>query len=236
MRARAARHLGAFKKAVHTLKEYYRGLPDTLQPSHLPQLFPHHTHFTSLEDNREQCFEYVSQPFDETLIFFGELSNGQRVCIKFVRKYSKDAHLCCAALGCAPTLYGFETLPGGWFMVVMDAIGDDYVKLCDTNPTRSALERVRECLVRLHRENYVHGDVRSSNIVVCQSDMNKVIVLDFDWAGKIGEVKYPMNVNRAWDLWRPEGAVDGGLITAEHDMEMLGCIEYKAARFWPRKE
>lgn len=35
---------------------------------------------------------------------------------------------------------------------------------------------------------------------------------------------YVNNVNRGYNLWRPDGAVDGALITVEHDMEMLDHI------------
>ena len=46
------------------------------------------------------------------------------------------------------------------------------------------------------------------------------MLVDFDWAGKEGEVHYPMNVNRS-DIKRPDGARDGQLIKKEHDLEML---------------
>ena len=46
------------------------------------------------------------------------------------------------------------------------------------------------------------------------------MLVDFDWAGKIGEVPYPSNINII-EVMRPEGVVDDELMTAEHDMEML---------------
>jgi hypothetical protein len=46
-------------------------------------------------------------------------------------------------------------------------------------------------------------------------------LVDFDWSGKIGEIRYPMNVFRGDSLWRPDGAEDGQLVLAEHDIQML---------------
>ena len=45
--------------------------------------------------------------------------------------------------------------------------------------------------------------------------------MDFDWSGEIGEVRYSMNVNRGPGLRRPKGALDGELILADHDIEIL---------------
>lgn len=50
------------------------------------------------------------------------------------------------------------------------------------------------------------------------------MLVDFDWSGKIGEVHYPMNVNRGNGLWRPDGAYDTELIQTEHDMQMLDAM------------
>ena len=39
-----------------------------------------------------------------------------------MRHYSKDVHVFCASKGFAPILNGFQKLPGGWWMVVMETI------------------------------------------------------------------------------------------------------------------
>lgn len=49
------------------------------------------------------------------------------------------------------------------------------------------------------------------------------MLFDFDWAGKIGEVRYPYNVNRQ-DIWRPDAVRDKELVKADHDMQMLGSL------------
>jgi len=39
-----------------------------------------------------------------------------------------------------------------------------------------------------HNNNLVHGDLREPNIL-CNEE--KLVLLDFDWGGKVGEVYYP---------------------------------------------
>ena len=224
MRIKVARHLGAFRKAINALEQYYRDLPSDLTsyPSQ-SQLFPHCTSFTSLQNGLVQHFEYVSQPFSDHLIFFATLSNqpAEPVCIKFARRYSKYAHEESASLGHTPALHGFEQIPGGWLMIVMDKLPDEYVALYGSTPSSALVKNIRKHLQLLHQSGYVHGDVRNTNIMVSKFDKTKFMLVDFEWAGKDGEVRYPMNVNRGPNLWRPDDAVDGALILPEHDLDML---------------
>ena len=62
--------------------------------------------------------------------------------------------------------------------------------------------------------------VRSANIMVKKPGPPGIMLVDFDWAGVIGEVRYPMNVNNV-DIKRPSGAHDNELIMPQHDMEMV---------------
>jgi hypothetical protein len=48
-----------------------------------------------------------------------------------------------------------------------------------------------------------------------------MMLFDFEWSGEIGKVRYPMNVGRGPGLERPAGVIDGELILADHDMDML---------------
>jgi hypothetical protein len=60
-----------------------------------------------------------------------------------------------------------------------------------------------------------------TNMIVPTSGERRSILVDFDWAGKTGEVEYPPNVYHGKELWRLDGAFDGELITADHDIQML---------------
>lgn len=118
-RIRVARHVGALKRAIHSLEEHYRVLTPTHASSSSSsriQLYPYRNHFTPHADQSSQAFEYISQPFVDKLLFFGTLPDNEKICVKFVRRYSVEAHNICASMGCAPTLRSFERIEGGWFM------------------------------------------------------------------------------------------------------------------------
>ncbi|KAI9463169.1 hypothetical protein HD554DRAFT_2287753 [Boletus coccyginus] len=232
-----ARHMAAFRKAVKTLREYHEclsaiseaGPGNTL--SH-DTLFPYRTEFKSLDDGSTKSICYTKQ-FEEDgkkrwRIFFGTLQEDRRdqICIKFTRRYSEEAHLHCAKFGHAPTLRGFEKLPGGWYMVVMDwLVGYDL--LADLPETdrlpRSVFDAIREQLDILHACRLVHGDIRDTNLLVKHDDRTKFMIIDFDWAGQVGIVQYPPYVNHS-DIERPDDARDGLPIKADHDITMLDII------------
>ncbi|KAF8548570.1 hypothetical protein OG21DRAFT_1448999 [Imleria badia] len=235
-----ARHMAAFRKALRTLQAYYTDFPRELVNQSHNILFPYRTEFKSLEDGSPQTICYTKQ-FEEAgnkerLVFFGTLAGNPtiRICIKFARRYSKEAHLHCAGLGFAPKLRGFEVLPGGWYMIVMDHLVG-YDVLADLPHThrlpRSAVEAIGTQLKTLHARQMVHGDIRDTNVLVKKDNRTKLMLVDFDWAGVEGVVRYPPYVNYT-DIQRPRDARDGQLIEAAHDLEMLNDI----AETWAAKD
>jgi hypothetical protein len=231
LRMTAARHLGALKKAIDRLGSYYEAVirqTDTVSD----HMFPHPTQYFSLQDHTERKFAYVLDPnippISEKLIFFGKTDKNEDICIKFVRSYSKDVHLRLALMGCAPVLRGFETIPGGWFMVVMDMLDGSYQRFDLLLPGPELYESVMETVVSLHQKGFVHGDLRDTNIWVngnCnERSPSAFMLVDFDWSGVIGQVRYPMNMYVGPDLRRPGGAFDGELILAEHDVAMVDIM------------
>ncbi|KAF8308850.1 uncharacterized protein EI90DRAFT_3107321, partial [Cantharellus anzutake] len=226
MRMQTARFLGAAKKAILVLKNYYESqlacttAPSPAQPPNVE--FPHPTHFLSLDNVTNHSFEYLSPLNEEKLVFYGTAGD-DKICIKFVRRYSKDAHHTCSLLGFAPALRGFQSIPGGWSMVVMDFIDNTYHELEDSYAKASFETEIRTKVTSLHQAGYVHGDIRTTNIMVRKDGKPGILLVDFDWAGKIEEVRYPMNMNNV-DIKRPEGASDDQLIKAEHDIAMIGYM------------
>jgi tRNA A-37 threonylcarbamoyl transferase component Bud32 len=77
-------------------------------------------------------------------------------------------------------LRGFKLLPGGWYIVVMDSLDDEYHVL-RTSPTRASFEtEVREKVSSHHNARFVHGDIRSANIMLKKSGSPGIVLLDFD--------------------------------------------------------
>lgn len=228
MRRYAGRHICAFKNAVKTLKKRYDEFHRTptkfkdMQPE-----YPHPRYYQSSDG--KTCFRYIRSLQANKLLFVAETDAGERLCVKFTRTYDRTVHEQCAAWGIAPRLRGFhDDVPGGWKMVVMDFL-EEYECLYDVKRDLSHGQQeklgdeLKTMLEALHQMSFVHGDVRDANVMV-KTDRSGWRLVDFDWSGKIGEVRYPMNVNRGTGLKRPEGVLDGNLILAEHDMEMMSYL------------
>jgi len=225
MRVMAARHFGALRNALHSLEQCYNEELSGKTPLSPNLEFPYPLSYSCINTSSIRAFTYASHMHDSKLLFAAtETASNEKICIKFVRHYSKDVHTFCASKGFAPTLKGFKKLSGGWYMVVMEMIGEDYCPLSEFPPPYYHSEDITQKLTSLHQANYVHGDVRDSNIMVKKDGVQGFKLVDFDWSGRIGEVRYPMNVYRGSRLWRPREAEDGQLIKADHDIEMLSTL------------
>lgn len=143
------------------------------------------------------------------------------VVVKFARTYSKEAHTRLQDLPrpLAPRLRFCDKVLdlGSWWVVVMDYISE--------SPSTLDKERVkadvREAVGVLHGAGIAHGDLRDANVVMTHDG---AMVVDFDWSGKHGEVKYPATLNR--DIDWPDGATPLGPILCEHDDDMLDKFEH----------
>jgi len=219
--------MAALHKAVRSLKEYYEGdAPFSIPSPYHPHLFPHPTSFKSLDGHSLIEFRYQKQPFEEKLLFFGRIEGtGDPICIKFLPHYSPEAHKLCESFGCAPTLRGFERIPGDWFIAVMDRPPNNYVSLNDGTVSQSVLANISHQLKRFHEEGFVYGNISDTNIWVSRDDSKKFMMTDFDLAGKVGIVRYPLGLDvDGKGIWRPDDVRGGELIRAEHDLAMLNHI------------
>ena len=75
----------------------------------------------------------------------------------------------------------------------------------------------------MQAENYVRGDLRCQNMVVDK----KVHVLDFDWAGRCGTARYPVELNMCPTCNWYSNVESGGIITKEHNLSLPAMAEHQ---------
>lgn len=88
-------------------------------------------------------------------------------------------------------------------------------------------KQVEAILKVLHAKGWAHGDVRDCNMLMRNEDVSAekadFQIVDWDWAGRLSEVKYPRAINRE-DVIRPPNALASKAITAEDDMWMASQL------------
>ena len=232
---RIARILWALKNALHRLRQYYAELT---QPANVKMRF--YPLATKYKDGaRTVSFEYLDflrGPGEACVTFLAREVDApaRKVVVKFVERYGEAAHRHLAAAGLAPTLlyYGDIWLSGPEQqgcgtrkMVVMKYIegktAAGYREI--PNGVQAAVRRAVQ-LLHTHTPPLVHGDIRLPNIIIAdgaegESLEDRIKIVDFDWAGTAGEVRYPFNLSSK--IRWPTGVADHALILPAHDIEMV---------------
>ncbi|KAJ6486913.1 hypothetical protein C8R45DRAFT_930490 [Mycena sanguinolenta] len=125
----------------------------------------------------------------------------RRVVVKFTHSYGAAAHEILAAhkSSYAPALLYCQRHDhvGGLVVVIMDWCPDSPAKQL----TPLAEIRLREAISLLHSADLVFGDLRPPNVML---NGDNIAIIDFDWAGKEGEVSYPIIINMNAITW-PSG-------------------------------
>ena len=149
-----------------------------------------------------------------------KLDNG--LIVKFVQhRYGNDVHSALAGAGLAPILHNVIDLQStmGWKAVIMDTV-ETSVTSCYSE---SELQRLKKYL---SKNKFVHGDLRCPNVLIDDSTKN-IKVVDFDWAGKVGEARYPLNTNPL--IHWPRENIAGTLIRMDDDSIMLSRCQNENA-------
>lgn len=156
-------------------------------------------------------------------MYFAKLDSGKKVIVKFGPKYCPRAHELLAEAGYDPELMWCEKVTSRFVMVVMEYI-ENALSLTDFIQKHDSLKEsvLRECesaLAELHDKQFCHGDSRENNILAKTTELQGISlkVIDFDWAGHVGEAVYPYFMNCEGH----ETAFEGKPLQKEHDIHWL---------------
>jgi RIO-like serine/threonine protein kinase len=118
-------------------------------------------------------------------------------------------------------LLHYEEIVNGWKFIVMETIDGTLLTyiLRSQKLTKEILEpKLLQIKKVLQAKGLVHDDLREANLML-QADQSggadKVMMLDFDWAGKEVEARCPLCLNT--EIRWPKGAVPGEAVIAAHD-------------------
>lgn len=116
-----------------------------------------------------------------------------------------------------------------WFlMIVRDFIVGDTVP--DVSSDIAIFKGALQCLRRVHECDYIHGDVRSSNIIFTAGGTSHLI--DFDLAKKVGSF-YPISYAKLNICERHRTAYSSWPMKKEHDVH---SIKYIMSFYFPGKK
>ena len=222
------RAIYALRVALAALKRFYKNLRLPVVPIRPVQnFFPFRNYYTVNGDETKHGFTYKMAE-EDTRVFRAELKNtaGTRIYVKFTRRYSEAAHRAAYDAGYAPELLAANDVYG-WYMVVTRDISWDYVLFWDLEDRQSRIEakaQVKIAIDAIHAKGFVHGDMRDVNIMVNRHNSRDIKIIDWDWAGRIGEARYPHNVNKH-SVDRPDGVDSCGEINADHDLSMVELLK-----------
>ncbi|KAJ6623672.1 hypothetical protein B0H10DRAFT_1943751 [Mycena sp. CBHHK59/15] len=230
-----ARVLFALKGAIADSQIFQDSLPPSPTTSDEPlpaRFFPHVTSYVG-EDRQEKRFKYVAPlERDPTCVTFHcrALEDDADIVVKFVRSYGEVAHRLLGEKGLAPQLLycgpiNSQASYSGIKMVVMGFVAGKTLSWLQGKRQRLPNhlgDELANMLDVLHGAGFVYGDLRGPNIMLTDAS-KKVQLVDFDWAGRAGEARYPISLstNVEW----PPGSKGLGLIDPAHDIHMLAQIK-----------
>jgi hypothetical protein len=212
-----------------------------------PRLFPYPTKF---EEYRPEAnagpkyteFEYIdtfrADPTNVTFLAKVK-SSDQELVVKLVDRYGVEAHQLLADAGMAPRLLYCGLLDGkndvrntgncaqgsikrgGLYVGLMRMVVMEHIngKTADKSARpKNAREKTEKAIKKLHDAQFVFGDLRGSNVMFSGDD---VFLIDFDWAGKADEARYPRNLSSGVTWPGKAEELEMQPILKDHDLFML---------------
>ncbi|KAH7880236.1 uncharacterized protein C8R40DRAFT_1157877 [Lentinula edodes] len=232
---RIAHVLYALRLSLVELNEYHARLSSpVVEPGHIPPRFcPSISSFSIRETKIPFVYAYPLQHNPASVTFKATRTDTKEsVVIKFVRQYGHDVHQLMAVHGLAPKLLSFSPLGelyGNLNLVAMEFIEGktlhDAYDISQPLPD-SVKNSVRKGLDLLNKEGFVFGDLRRPNVMLADGDEpaeTRIRFVDFDWAEKDGEMRYPFHVSSV--VSDPSGASEHDRITHQHQENMFTHLQ-----------
>ena len=134
----------------------------------------------------------------------------KQAIVKFSETYGADVHRICHKAKFSPELYLSGKISGGWHISIMEFVSS-------LVPIQTPLnQELKDQLISfknlLNANALVHGDLRKDNFKLNNGNL---CVIDFDWSGKSGHVKYPSFL--CDELLSNKNIGSGKSILIEHD-------------------
>lgn len=223
---RFARVLLALRASLESLKRYYEGLDMDKSGLNDARFFPHICSYPGADEAFVE-FRYLEKLAEASFtkpVFKAQIGDeGPFIVVKFVQRYSSDAHRLLYGLGLAPKLLysGFDKGNthgncGSLKMVVMEFVEGQTAYDIAKPLSVKQFDQVQTAVKTLHTEGFVFGDLRLPNIML---DGDIVKLIDFDWCEKEETGRYPITINN--DIRWHADVRRGGPMAKEHDDFML---------------
>lgn len=166
-------------------------------------------------------------PYQNQFLYHATLDDRDdcEVIVKFTQQYFPALHSFCAERRSAPQLLGYDIIPGGWHVVVMEKIKQQASSLefHARNHLQTWSQDLNSLVKDVHDKGWVHGDLRDANLVVSDEEPERVMLVNFDWGGNVDDepIYYPTSL-LGEELEKP-GRQGDFRITKEHDDYVLAC-------------
>jgi hypothetical protein len=191
--------------------------------------FPSFRSYTSQEDKYRLVYERRLTEYVHKAVFKARMlkvsssdsSQGADVVVKFAHRYGEEGHRLLADVGLAPRIHhcALEESVGMW-VVVMDYVKGNTAHAVPLNKEQG--DKLKWGVKQLHEKDLVFGDLRGPNVIVTGDA--SVSLIDFEWCGPCGNVRYPTDISQGEDMgWAP-GVGRDQLITKEHDVHRLKIL------------
>ncbi|CAG8594656.1 7886_t:CDS:2 [Funneliformis mosseae] len=237
---RIARLFQALRLALVRLGNFYNNLDLTLLRQVEQRHFPYLRSFKL--DNKNVNFIYIKELEDDHTRNIWKartmnMENNYDIVVKFVKNYNMTAHNICSGKGYSPKLLyqssknEFLAL-GKYRMIIMEFVGISLDRKLNQREIRSnniIYDDVKFAIELLHSNNYVFADLRLPNILVYdENEIQRAMLIDFDWCGKHGVDKYPssLNISIQW----PTNVKPGTFLMKEHDIYWLGKLQERLSQ------